>query len=57
MSDDLQDRRAQELADELRNFQEIARYLNPSPGGVPNLPGIEFCGFSIPLHEGIGGGQ
>ncbi len=46
---------AGDLADELQNFQEIARFLNPSPGEVPRLPGIEICGFTLPLREVIGG--
>jgi len=43
------------LRDELRNFQEIASYLNPSPGEIPRLKGIEICGLSMPLEEVIGG--
>lgn len=46
---------AWELADELNNFQEIARYLNPSPGEIPRLEGIEIGGFSMPLRDVIGG--
>jgi serine phosphatase RsbU (regulator of sigma subunit) len=44
-----------ELAEELHNFQEIARFLKPSPGEVPRLSGVEFCGFSLPLREVVGG--
>jgi serine phosphatase RsbU (regulator of sigma subunit) len=43
------------LEDELRNFQEIASYLNPSPGEIPDLKGIEICGLSMPLKDVIGG--
>ena len=43
------------LADELSNFEEIARYLNPSPGEIPDLPGVDICGFSLPLKKAIGG--
>jgi len=43
------------LVEELENFQEIARYLNPSPGEIPTLEGIDICGLSLPLREEIGG--
>jgi len=43
------------LVDELQNFQEIARYLNPNPGEIPNLPGVDIAGFSRPLRDIIGG--
>jgi serine phosphatase RsbU (regulator of sigma subunit) len=49
------DPRANWLADELDNFREIARHLNPSPGETPQIPGVEICGFSEPLREVIGG--
>lgn len=45
----------QQLADEIRNFKEIARYLNPSPGEVPELAGVDICGLSMPLKDVIGG--
>jgi serine phosphatase RsbU (regulator of sigma subunit) len=45
----------QELVDEIENFQQIARYLNPSPGEIPRLNGIDICGFSMPLRDVIGG--
>lgn len=44
-----------QLADELRNFQEIASHLNPAPGDLPTLPGIDVCGLSLPLRASIGG--
>jgi len=44
-----------QLVDELRNFQEIARYLNPSSGEIPHLPGIDICDLSMPMREVIGG--
>jgi serine phosphatase RsbU (regulator of sigma subunit) len=44
-----------QLADELENFQEIARYINPSPGEIPRLNGIDIAGFSMPLKQNIGG--
>ena len=43
------------LIEELDNFEEIARYLNPSPGEIPELPGVDICGVSIPLRREIGG--
>ncbi len=43
------------LADELNNFEEIARYLNPSSGEIPDLPGVDIHGFSLPLRKAIGG--
>jgi serine phosphatase RsbU (regulator of sigma subunit) len=44
-----------ELLDELRNFQDIAKTLKPSPGGIPKLSGIDIGGISIPLKELVGG--
>lgn len=43
------------LADELQNFQEIARCLNPSSGEIPTIAGVEIAGLSMPLREVIGG--
>lgn len=43
------------LAEELHNFEEIARCLNPSPGERPVLQGIEVVGFTQPLYSSIGG--
>jgi serine phosphatase RsbU (regulator of sigma subunit) len=43
------------LTDELQNFQEIARCLNPSPGEIPRVRGIEIAGLSMPLRDVIGG--
>jgi serine phosphatase RsbU (regulator of sigma subunit) len=43
------------LADELHNFQEIAAYLNPSPGELPRLRGMDIAGLSMPLKDIIGG--
>jgi len=44
------------LAAELRNFEEIAALLEPSPGGIPRLRGAEISGLSKPL-TGAGGGD
>ena len=41
--------------DELQNFEEIARFLNPSPGAIPRLKGVDIHGLSLPLRRGIGG--
>jgi serine phosphatase RsbU (regulator of sigma subunit) len=43
------------LVEELQNFQEIARCLNPSPGEIPRLPGVDIYGFSRPLRGVLGG--
>jgi serine phosphatase RsbU (regulator of sigma subunit) len=45
----------EQLADELQNFQEIARYLNPSPGEIPSLEGVDIAGLALPLRDVIGG--
>src|SRR5262245_7454780 len=43
------------LLGELRNFQEIAKYIMPAPGEVPTLHGIDVYGGSIPLNGSVGG--
>jgi len=56
MSDEKQDEDGRDyLADELHNFQEIAAYLNPSPGELPRLEGMDIAGLSMPLKDIIGG--
>jgi len=45
----------QDLVDELRNFQEIAGVLKPSPGKVPMVQGVDIHNVSMPLKGGIGG--
>ena len=45
----------EQLADEIRNFQEIAGHIRPSPGEVPRLDGIEIAGHSMPLLDVVGG--
>ncbi len=40
---------------ELQNFEEIARFLNPSPGAIPRLKGVDIHGLSLPLRGEIGG--
>lgn len=55
MSTISQDPTALTLADELKNFQEIAQVLKPSPGAIPQLPGVDIGGLSLPLREVVGG--
>jgi serine phosphatase RsbU (regulator of sigma subunit) len=55
MSEDEDKRIAAELADELENFQEIARCLKPSSGEIPQVRGIDIAGLSMPLRKAIGG--
>jgi serine phosphatase RsbU (regulator of sigma subunit) len=52
--DEMQDDRDY-LAEELDNFQEIAKYLNPSPGEIPRLPGVDIHGVTKPLKGVLGG--
>lgn len=42
-------------SDELRNFEELARFLKPSPGEIPAVPGIDIHGISLPLRGELGG--
>jgi serine phosphatase RsbU (regulator of sigma subunit) len=43
------------LTGELRNFQEIAKYILPLPGEIPSLSGIEVYGGVIPFNGVCGG--
>lgn len=43
------------LTRELKNFEDIARYILPLPGEIPALRGIDVYGGSIPLTGTIGG--
>ncbi|HEY1305991.1 MAG TPA: PP2C family protein-serine/threonine phosphatase [Vicinamibacterales bacterium] len=45
----------QRLTRELDNFQNIAKYLVPLPGEVPQLNGIEVWGGTRPLNGDVGG--
>ncbi len=47
--------RADQLSRELRNFEEIARYLVPLAGEVPRLRGVDVWGGTLPLNGTIGG--
>lgn len=44
-----------QLEQELENFEQAALQIKPSPGEIPNLPGIEIAGYSSPLGGAIGG--
>jgi serine phosphatase RsbU (regulator of sigma subunit) len=43
------------LSGELKNFQEIAKYILPLPGEIPTLAGIEVYGGVIPFNGVCGG--
>ena len=43
------------LTRELDNFRDIAKYILPTPGDVPNLSGIDMFGGSLPLSGSAGG--
>lgn len=43
------------LADELRNFEEIAEVIEPSSGSLPRLPGIDIAGRSVSSEGRVGG--
>ncbi len=43
------------LKSEMDNFQDIARYIKPPPGEIPELNGIDLYGESLPLNGIIGG--
>jgi serine phosphatase RsbU (regulator of sigma subunit) len=40
---------------EMDNFQEIMKYIKPEPGDIPEIPGIDVYGESLPLNGVIGG--
>jgi serine phosphatase RsbU (regulator of sigma subunit) len=44
-----------QLADELDNFEAIAKYLLPQPGEIPRLQGIDVWGGTLPLRGVVGG--
>jgi serine phosphatase RsbU (regulator of sigma subunit) len=48
-------RRWEQLADELRNFKEVAQFLRPSPGDLPRIGGLDLASLSLPLHDVVGG--
>ncbi|MCP3981566.1 MAG: serine/threonine-protein phosphatase [bacterium] len=43
------------LAEEIRNFEEIAGCLAPTSSVLPRLPGIDIAGVSMPLRQTMGG--
>jgi serine phosphatase RsbU (regulator of sigma subunit) len=45
----------QQLTSELRNFENIAKYLLPLPGELPRLQGIDVYGGMLPLKGKVGG--
>ena len=47
--------RWERLADELRNFHEVAQFLRPSPGDVPRINGLDLACLTLPLHDVVGG--
>jgi len=51
----LASRDSDELASELRNFQEIASQIKPRPGELPKLEGFDVYGETIPLKGTVGG--
>lgn len=43
------------LTSELANFEQIAKYLIPTPGDLPRLQGIDIYGGTMPLNGVVGG--
>jgi serine phosphatase RsbU (regulator of sigma subunit) len=43
------------LTRELRNFQDIAQHLIAGDHELPQVPGFDICGMSLPLHGVVGG--
>lgn len=43
------------MTGELKNFQDIARYIVPLPGEIPSLTGIDVYGGTMPLNGDVGG--
>ncbi len=41
--------------EELRNFQELLQAIRPSPGALPQLPGLDIAGLTLPLRGQVGG--
>jgi hypothetical protein len=44
-----------ELRSELANFEDIAKYLEPQPGDVPHLKGLDIAGGTHPFSGLVGG--
>ena len=47
--------RIKQLARELDNFEDIAKYLVPRPGECPKLRGIDIRGGTLALNGSVGG--
>jgi len=45
----------EQLTNELKNFEDIARYLLPQAGDLPQLDGIDIYGGTLALNGVIGG--
>lgn len=43
------------LTRELRNFQDIAKYLVADDEELPQVPGFDICGVTLPLSGVVGG--
>lgn len=43
------------MAEELRNFEELALRIRPEPDDVPRLAGLDIAYASVPLHGQVGG--
>lgn len=44
-----------ELTAELENFEDIAKYVLPQAGDVPELRGFDVCGGTLALNGSVGG--
>lgn len=44
-----------QISEELKNFEEIARAIKPRPGSIPSLNGIDVYGEILPLNGIVGG--
>jgi len=43
------------LLGELQNFQDIARFIKPNSGEIPEIPGVDIYGEVIPFNGVVGG--
>ncbi len=50
-----EDEKLRILRSELDNFQDIVRYIKPSSGDIPMIPGIDVYGEVIPYNNLVGG--
>jgi len=49
------DRHIDSLLSEMENFWDIIRYIKPSSGEIPQIPGIDIYGEVIPYNGVVGG--